>query len=503
MCGLSGTFGDVSTPEEKAFKTLLIYSQIRGTDATGIGSVGRSKTNNGNREMRLAKDIGPPYFLFDTKAFDKCFYGFNQVYLGHNRSKTTGDSSRKCAHPFMFDDVIGAHNGTIDFQNKNRMEKGSDFKTDSEAIIYNIQCHGIEDTIGRIEKTEAYALTWYDRRDNSMNFIRNDHRPLWYIYSKNRRTLFYASEYEILMAGVGREEYRIQITEKPYHVTPDVHYKWIIPDSSMDELPEPERKKLENFKRIPYVSSVWKSDQKKAEEGKSTNTMYNSGYSDWEREEWGYEGGYFPYEETKKEEKSESSQGILDTIARGIDKLILAGDKQEGLTTKITETKVMTAEDVIRRQKYDKVKADNGLDKPEQFPLKYKSPTMIVHLDKSSKNWHTFRWNSSNGEWGRFVSANPPGDMPYTILDIEARHQFKHEGKGKNKKIWYKGFRGSLIGQDQFNKFMQRGCLQCDRKPEWGNEVVFLDEEHTFLCEWCREIPNLVDDLIQKNKKVG
>ena len=233
MCGLSGTFGDISNNEEKAFKTLLIYSQIRGMDATGIGSISRKVDNGGHREIKLAKEPGPPYFLFDNKSFDRCFYGINQGYIGHNRSKTTGDSSRKSAHPFMFDDIIGAHNGTIDYRNKNRMEKGSDFRTDSEAIFYNIQCHGIDDTIGRIDASEAYALTWYDRRDNTFNFIRNKERPLWYIYSKDRKTLFWASEYEILMAAVGREEYHLELAEKPYVVSVDTHYKWIIPTSCL------------------------------------------------------------------------------------------------------------------------------------------------------------------------------------------------------------------------------------------------------------------------------
>lgn len=457
--------------------------------------------------MKIAKDVGPPYFLFDTKAFDKCFFGMNQVYIGHNRSKTTGDSTRKCAHPFMFDDVLGAHNGTIDFQNKNRMEKGSDFKTDSEAIFHNIQCHGIGDTIGRIEASEAYALTWYDKRDNTMNVIRNKERPLWYIYTKNRRCMFWASEYEILMAGTGREDYHLDMAEKPYTVTPDTHYKWTIPSSCMTELPEPERNKLENFKKIHYVSSVFRGGyhQGKKDQGtvdKSTDTMFNYG-NGYGYEHYGTDAESDLYHDIQSQthKKLDEEKTILGTITDGIAAI------KESLSpgsTRVDETKVMTPEDVMKKMKYEKQKTTEATGVPEEkFPLKYKSSSMMVHLDKGTGNWHTYRWNKSRGEWDRYISANPPGDLPYSILDIEARHQFKHEGKGKHKKVFYKGFRGSLLNQDQFKKFMDLGCLQCDRNPEWGNDVTFLDDNHTFLCEWCSQIPDLVTDLIAKKKAVG
>lgn len=122
MCGLSGAFGALTFKEEKAVKDLLIFNQVRGEDSTGVASVSRHLVN-GQHDILLAKETGPPVYLFDTHRFTKVFGRNNSAYISHNRYKTQGDISRKNAHPFLFDDIVGAHNGTIDWQNKARMER--------------------------------------------------------------------------------------------------------------------------------------------------------------------------------------------------------------------------------------------------------------------------------------------------------------------------------------------------------------------------------------------
>jgi hypothetical protein len=458
--------------------------------------------------MRLAKDIGPPWYLFDTKQFDKCFYSNNQVYIGHNRFKTTGEVTRKNAHPFMFEDVLGAHNGTIDYQNKNRLECGSNFKTDSEAIFNNIQVHGIEDTISKIEKTEPYALTWYDKRDNTLNFLRNEHRPLFYIYTDNRKQMFWASEVEILMAAVGRNG--IKTPEKPFACTPDTWYKWAMPSLSIQELPEPERKKLTNYEPQYTVHSMWKNNKWV---DKDSDKGYGSfaDYEGWNELTQSFDDGvgYGTGAGTVSDIcqlPQDKKNDFLDRVIEGVKKLTGPNPVIEGVVTEVKETKVLTPVDFMRLQKLDKIKptglTDKGLAK---LPMIYENvdKTIIVYQDRDTGEFLMHKWAPGRIEWDVFKTKKPPEEMPFRIVDIQARHTFEHTGKGKHKKIFYKGFKGSRLTQDQFNKVITDGCYHCDRTPEWGNDVVFLDHDHAFLCEYCAAIPYLAEDLRRERKAAG
>ena len=497
MCGLSGAMGDLTTKEERAVKTLLIWSQVRGMDSTGIGAVNRTLVG-GEREIKVAKETGTPNFLMDMKAFDKVFYGTNMVYIGHNRLKTTGEINRKCAHPFLIENILGAHNGTIDHQNKNRMENGGQFRTDSEAIFNNINVHGIQDTIGRIDKSEAYALTWYDKRDNTLNFIRNKERPLWYIYSNDRRCLFWASEYEILVAAVSREGIDLK-KEKAYVVNEDHHISWVIPLGIMEKLPEPTQHKYENHKTIvtPYShpnSAFWKGNQAGQQGKKYGDSMFDK--QDWNYNDW-VQGGCCTLPQDK------SGNQLADNIAKGI--AILDAEEAETMknalvVTNVKETKVMTAVDFDRKRRLDKLLLIQAM---ESKAPEYKSNSIVAYMDYHSGKWTIYIWNPTRGEWDTHISNDAPLDLPYNILDIEARHCFLHKGHGKKRKTYYKGYDGALLDQAHFNQVMQDGCMVCARTPEWGNSVTFVDKGFAFMCEWCSKVPGLVESTIKERKKVA
>ena len=77
---------------------------------------------------------------------------------------------KKNIDSFM-DNLIGMHNGTI----TSYMDKEKEFGTDSECIYYHLNQESLEDTLNRIQGySDAYCLIWTDRRDNTLNFVRND-----------------------------------------------------------------------------------------------------------------------------------------------------------------------------------------------------------------------------------------------------------------------------------------------------------------------------------------
>ena len=186
MCGLTGIAGKTDIKLREAFVDMLLVTQLRGRDSTGVFTV------NAKDETKLAKDVGPPDSLFDRKSFDQALWGVPKIMAGHCRSKTIGDNTRENAHPYDFDDVIGMHNGTL--RSHYQME-GYDYKkTDSHALYSLIDKYGVEETVRKLDPDGAWALVWWDKVDNRLNFLRNDKRPLWFAWTKDKTAMIWSSE---------------------------------------------------------------------------------------------------------------------------------------------------------------------------------------------------------------------------------------------------------------------------------------------------------------------
>lgn len=200
MCGLVGVAGNLFGGDRKAFRNLLVFDTVRGDHSTGVAAIKMSE------DISLFKDIGHPYNLFETYSDDFDKGGVPtavtaKVFLGHNRYGTMGRIIPENAHPFFHGDIVGAHNGTLEKRFLSNLDDHDKFEVDSEALIYNIAKHGPE----IIKKVAgAYALTWYDKKQKKMFFIRNSKRPLWYARSKDKDTFYWASEPWMITYGCGK-----------------------------------------------------------------------------------------------------------------------------------------------------------------------------------------------------------------------------------------------------------------------------------------------------------
>lgn len=205
MCGLVGlaafnNFG-IGIQERNIFKQLLTVDVVRGSDGTGAFIV------NEDGECRSLKIGGIPHQLFRVKEWGEFFeppYKAGRrkdiVMVGHNRLTSVGESSTENAHPHHSGPISLVHNGTI--REYSKLPKMKEANVDSEALAHAIDTLGVEEAIARSHG--AYAIIYHDDEANTLNFLRNSERPLWFAQDTSENRLFWASEAPMLEWVLGR-----------------------------------------------------------------------------------------------------------------------------------------------------------------------------------------------------------------------------------------------------------------------------------------------------------
>lgn len=240
MCGLIGIAGNISVTGERAFKRLLELDTIRGPHSTGIFAV------KSDRSTMLAKQVGTPWDLYETKQCEAIFRSVTKVLLGHNRWATKGKINKLNAHPFEFENIAGAHNGTL--TTTYQLDDHTMFEVDSENIYYHMNKNGVDETIKNLNG--AFALTWYDKRANTINFIRNSERPLYYVLSKDGKNLLWASEDWMLVVAC----HYAGIETREVQQLPVGHlHTFEVPVNYNDTFDKVRVRKMEMFEKKPVV----------------------------------------------------------------------------------------------------------------------------------------------------------------------------------------------------------------------------------------------------------
>lgn len=204
MCGLVGLFSNLLTTSEKtALSQLLYMDTLRGWDSTGVAAVD-AKSGDSMVYKRAVPGADFIYYPQYDKIVTACV-GNPCILIGHNRFATKGRVSSATAHPFEHDGVILAHNGTL--LRHNKLGGGNNFQVDSEAVCWAIsKANDAKDVIEELDG--AFALTWYDREEGSMNFCRNEDRPLWMAtlldHNNTVKGMIWASEPWMLRAVISR-----------------------------------------------------------------------------------------------------------------------------------------------------------------------------------------------------------------------------------------------------------------------------------------------------------
>jgi glucosamine 6-phosphate synthetase-like amidotransferase/phosphosugar isomerase protein len=189
------------------FKTLLELDTIRGPHSTGVITV-----NPHTYVSEYSKELGTPWdffkksHLFDDKGN---FYRATCALIGHNRLATQGAINKENAHPFDFPNIVGVHNGTLEQSSFRELkEGGSNFEVDSEALYHRLNDKPLKKVLP--ELSGAWALFFYDKKNKTIRLIRNSQRPLSYAFSKDGKTLFFASEGWMIDIAARKNNVKIQ-----------------------------------------------------------------------------------------------------------------------------------------------------------------------------------------------------------------------------------------------------------------------------------------------------
>ena len=288
MCGITGMAGNLLPLHERVLKNLLIFDSVRGEDSTGIAHIGKWM----GAEVSVAKQLGNPWQLFEHRSYEEAMKGSARAIIGHNRYATSGGVTRATAHPFENDMLVGVHNGTL--KNKHELEDGNRFKVDSEALYHHIEIRGLDHAIQTAEG--AWSLVWWDKEDLSLNFLRNNERPMYIASTADKNgnsdneVLFWASEEWMLEQAL----WRANIHYCPIFETPvDTHISLPIGDGGkigkpiIRKMPEKVAKVLPSQPRVVKpvvldaggrVLDITKKEQEVKKEVGASVATYDRGY---------------------------------------------------------------------------------------------------------------------------------------------------------------------------------------------------------------------------------
>lgn len=447
MCGLVGVVSKFLTePHKKAFYDMLHFDVVRGDDSTGVAII--SKPFEEGTEVEVLKNVGGPsefFYQYGKSKRDKSLTNKSVgIFIGHNRFATQGEVNEDNAHPFEFDNLVGAHNGTVQDYSIRDFHGYKDFDVDSQ-VIYSHLSHtrSIDDVWEKADG--ALALVWWDKVDKKLNIIRNSQRPLHIVYSEDDKTVFWASELWMILVACMRQGIK---TKEAIEVKPNRLYTF---DMAADNKVHHVERDLPPFvekRAVVYYGSRVGS--------------YANYYDDWDD----YRG--------RTQRKDEPVLLCIDEFHDNRDRPFAVARTEGGSTVKIHIVKdaYQDAKNKILGRKNSKgyytVQSSRLFDaQTRDFDWWTAWPNLSY---VSLKRGDIIR--QADGGFTVEVPKAPPPSAEYAPY-----------------------IKGVLLTQKSWETQVSCGCFNCLNVPNWGckNEIVWLDKNN-FLCTDCKDL-TIFDNL--------
>lgn len=195
MCGLAGVFykNPKKRLSKKVIEDLVYVTQLRGLHSAGLifSYIQQEKDKEPQQMIGHKKKAGIPWSFVqqDDTVTKQINRQDNKVLAFHCRAATKGKVNDENSHPFRHENIVLMHNGTMrnDYSLSNKY-----FDVDSEAICYYLSKEKNTPQSFVDAADGAYALVWMDYNGGTLNFLRNDDRPLY--FAENDDLIIWASE---------------------------------------------------------------------------------------------------------------------------------------------------------------------------------------------------------------------------------------------------------------------------------------------------------------------
>lgn len=450
MCGHVGVAGDILQLDKDVFTTLLFVDQLRGMDSTGVMA---SKMNG---EVNVHTSVQCATTFIHSKEYSEALIGNLNVLLGHNRAATVGKIKHENVHPFIHGNIVGAHNGTL--RRMHLLDDYKDFEVDSDCIFFNIHKNGLRDTVKKLDG--AFALVYYDTKEQKLVFIRNKERSFFYCFSTDKKRLYWASEKEMLNFALDRKN----IVHTPIVSTvPGSSYTFSVPTKWNTPFEEPVIEELELYTLpqsnyagylggnqsvtpFPRRNAGNSAEQPKGRSGSKVGLLPNSMFPD--------DRFYFGITDLMLESNCAYLKGFLKDPKQ-----------EEGLQY----CEVRFFESLATKDIFDKVKASFEMGDENSTVAIFSAECQIVRTYKEIKYLvpaaNTIKAEGFMELTDFFVDEELRLDDPCVLNDST----------------------GVLMPISQYRKLIQKGCAWCSTVDyTFGNAVFISRDEH--VCKSCAEM---------------